>query len=515
LVKCISYTNSLSTTSMTSIQEVPTWDDLRQLCFPENNDPRHVSSHPTTTRDTPWTIDCALTNNFSTNVEDIHNDIKNKNDLPILYRERNGWCIYSARLWLALEIKGIHYNTVLMEAKGDTYDGTSFSDISGDGRPEFLQDFCLPQFQFSADDVAKTRNEHLHSGASHKSSIELLKLLDTAYPDTPRLWPPSVQEEGNFPKPASCVTCDVTTIVDAFEKTMPIARESPRAAWLFENEEGFRLDALPRETFEGVLDTVEKLLTMHNNNSGCTGGPFFCGKSISAADVVWAPLLERYAAQLPCLHLDLYPRAGNNDNVQSKWPNLQRWYEAMDQNPSYTCRLKGDAQSWRKVLYVEPWWPSADVWHHRDTVGPKGELCASEEDCINAFGGDSACGCISKDQWADYAKERPWIAESPGKQASATVVQNYQAIIKDALRWIGDEGYQTCSPEDLDLALRGVIWVLFWDMNYCDEETALLQLPGVNTILAYLDHRLCIPRDMGAPAAFTIRKLAKRCVNRQ
>ena len=41
-----------------------------------------------------------------------------------LYRERNGWCIYSARLWLALEMKNIPYDTVLLDSKYDTYDGS-------------------------------------------------------------------------------------------------------------------------------------------------------------------------------------------------------------------------------------------------------------------------------------------------------------------------------------------------------------------------------------------------------
>ena len=29
----------------------------------------------------------------------------------VLYRERNGWCPYSERVWLALEHKGIAYET--------------------------------------------------------------------------------------------------------------------------------------------------------------------------------------------------------------------------------------------------------------------------------------------------------------------------------------------------------------------------------------------------------------------
>ena len=37
----------------------------------------------------------------------------------VLYRERNGWCPYSERVWLALEHKGIiEYETVLIDNTG-------------------------------------------------------------------------------------------------------------------------------------------------------------------------------------------------------------------------------------------------------------------------------------------------------------------------------------------------------------------------------------------------------------
>ena len=34
---------------------------------------------------------------------------------PTLYRERHGWCPYSERVWLALEAKGIDYDTVYID----------------------------------------------------------------------------------------------------------------------------------------------------------------------------------------------------------------------------------------------------------------------------------------------------------------------------------------------------------------------------------------------------------------
>ena len=68
--------------------------------------------------------------------------------------------------------------------------------------------------------------------------------------------------------------------------------------------------------------------------------------ALSAADVAWAPVLERYAAQLPCLHAGLRPRGG-------RWERLTRWYEAMDGVPAYAARVQGHPDSWRKVLAMQ------------------------------------------------------------------------------------------------------------------------------------------------------------------
>ena len=74
------------------------------------------------------------------------------------------------------------------------------------------------------------------------------------------------------------------------------------------------------------------------------GGPFFCGEDMTAADIAWVPFLERYAAQLPCLHEGLVPR-------DSKiYPFLNKWFNAMESIPAYACRVRGNPSSWRKVL---------------------------------------------------------------------------------------------------------------------------------------------------------------------
>ena len=44
-----------------------------------------------------------------------HPDFGDGTERPTLYRERHGWCPYSERVWLALEVKGIEYDTIYID----------------------------------------------------------------------------------------------------------------------------------------------------------------------------------------------------------------------------------------------------------------------------------------------------------------------------------------------------------------------------------------------------------------
>ena len=237
-----------------------------------------------------------------------------------LFRERHGWCPYSEKVWLALELKGIDYSTVLI-------------DNTGGGRPGWYRG-QTPQIQWA-------------DGRSQGESMDIVKALDKEYPETRALYPP----------PGVSMS-DVASMITAFRSAFPSnAKPSSRAAYLFTYS-----GPLPRSDFEKALDATEKLLGKHDD------GPFFVGAELSAADISWAPFLERYAAQasdarpslrytlrcpfraacasflfiravansarlvpqLPCLHDGLMPRGD-----AARWPNLAAWYEAMDEIPEY------------------------------------------------------------------------------------------------------------------------------------------------------------------------------------
>ena len=115
-------------------------------------------------------------------------------------------------------------------------------------------------------------------GRMQGESLEITRDLDAAFPHTPSLWAPD-----------GVAASDVERMVGEWRTVFPrTARPSSRAAFLF----GYDGEPLPRTTFETTLAKTEALLTTHAD------GPFFCGATVSAADVAWAPFLERYAAQV-------------------------------------------------------------------------------------------------------------------------------------------------------------------------------------------------------------------------
>ena len=355
-----------------------------------------------------------------------------------LTRERNGWCIRSAQLWLALEVKAIDFTTVRGIAPAE-----------------------LPQLT-------------LPDGSSHTDVLDAIRALD-AY--TPPLWPPEGVD-----------AAAVDAAVSAYHEFVPTARESARAPHLFSAASGFEYDPLPLETFVDALDMAEKSLG---------DGPFFAGAALSAADCVWAPLLERYAAQLPCIYDGLEPRRS------PRWPKLAAWYDAMDSVPAYACRVKGDAPSWRKVLSTSPWWPAG--WPPRGGPDERGDprggaLVLTEAEAVAAYGD----GAVSDELWAEYARERPHVAPSAAAEAAAALERNAAAIVRDAEKQLALP--PGTKAREYEAALRAVAAALLDDAAV-DEAR---QTPFAAAFLDHLDERICVPRDLGAPPAAAIRALRRR-----
>ena len=393
---------------------------------------------------------------------------------PTLFRERNGWCPYSARAWLALEIKGLEFDTVRVDA--GRYDG----------RPSMLTG-STPQVRWP-------------DGSILSGSLAIMRELDERYPASTPLY--TSDQAVDRLAAAYHTTFPGTSLDDAARDGAPMRVTAPRAA------------------FEAAAAGAEALLGERPD------GPYFRGASLSAADVAWVPFLERYAAWLPLLHPGLTLR---ND---ARWPRLAAWFAAMRQQPAYACRVEGDVRSWRRVLALSPGWlvPPSRGWSPPTAEGAQNgaqhgvrdgaqhgakhgvregdrqgaQHLAEQEARTRDRAAPAAAARLeaSAALWAAYAAPRPHVAPDASAEAAAHLVRCHEAIARDASERVGLEHGLEHGLDDLealDAALRALAWLLAGAAG-ADAEVARAT-DGLAPLVAYLEQRLCVPRDMGGPAA--------------
>ena len=432
---------------------------------------------------------------------------------PTLFRERHGWCPYSERVWLTLELLGVEYDTIKI-------------DNTGHGpRPSYFKGGQqTPQIRWPS------------TGKQQGESMDLVKELDTKYGNG-RLY----RRHGNHGHNTN--TNDVQECIDAFRSIFPSrARPSSRAAFLFQSNG----EPLFKSVFEETLQKTEELLRRRSRQAD---GPFFCGTEISAADIAWAPFLERYRYQLPCLHghdqLDPYD-AG-------RYPNLVRWYDAMDCRFTttagisttsatatddaaplpvvYPCVVKGDASSWRKVLTMAGYGNAGNV--------PTAISSHMDEIVRSGIEVDQARTVIDFDVWTTYkeSSRRRVVANTPHEEAASIIVENRQKIVDDIMKQQQQQQRQQSrskyapylealsslsSRDELDDLLLQLA-ILLKDTGRRrlkeppppsssgdDDNISSKISPEIIDLASFLDERMCVPRDMGCMPASSIKLIASR-----
>ena len=350
------------------------------------------------------------------------------------YQERHRWCPYSERVFLALELnrKSVPFNTVLI-------------DNTGHGpRPSYFSGRTTPQIQWHCD------------GSMQGESMDLVTELDQRY---------QLGLQSEIPR--------VQDFVHEFRKIFPQrARPSSRAAFLFQ----YNGEPLGRSTFKECLHKVNDLIT----------GPFFCGNELTVADIAFVPFLERYRYQLPCLHEGLHPK----DPVL--YPNLARWFDAMESIPAYVCRVSGDASSWRKVLSMAGFGNSGVPPTIQENMEKRLEQEIQEAQRYSEL----------TDLWSSYSSDRDFVAETASKEAAAIVFRNRDAILNDTLKHASRFGEMCLKSEgNLEGYLIEVVEALAMGGGGRLSE-------GGQALARWLDQRMCVPRDMGVPPASCVKLLA-------
>lgn len=316
--------------------------------------------------------------------------------LPLLVRDRNGWCPYSERVWLALHAKGL--------VEGLDY-AVAVVDNQGDKPPWWYErgGSTTPAVLWSEE--ARLQGESAH----------LLEALDERFPNSAPVW----SGIGDAAKRDR-----VAEVVAGVRGTLPAGtRPSSRCAFLYSYA-----GPVSRAEFEETLDEVERLLGEDGS------GPFLLGESFTAADAAYVPFLERFAVQLPLLHDGLSPRD------PSRWPRLSGWFDALeDRVPGYAARVQGDAESWAAVLAV------AGYGNAGRPEGYRAPEIAREVDAGAAWG-----------LYRGTAPER--IAETPALDAALRLFHNREAVASDVLRSGTTAG--ALGADAVDEALRALVGAL-------------------------------------------------------
>ena len=247
---------------------------------------------------------------------------------------------------------------------------------------------------------------------------------------------------------------------------------------------------------DSVLKTVDSEL-------GVDEGPYFLGGDISLVDIMFTPFLERMSASLPYFK--------GFESRTPRYPNLLRWYSAMDSRPTYRG-LKSDYYTHCKDLPPQ----IGKCWMREGTA----QKFAAE---IDGFGG------------AGSGLE-PMIPEDPDlarREVVRRVLDNHENIARFAARGevvnkegrgfgavsaeLADPGLSSTdeTSKAVSVALRYILSLLLTGEAAvegvpgpakCETKSdATVSLVALSASLVYLRDRIGVPRDMSVHAAYQFR----------
>mmetsp|Transcript_28651 Transcript_28651/g.61645 ORF Transcript_28651/g.61645 Transcript_28651/m.61645 type:complete len:286 (+) Transcript_28651:676-1533(+) len=219
-------------------------------------------------------------------------------------------------------------------------------------------------------------------------------------------------------------------------------------------------------------------------------GNYLCGRDVCAADMVWAPYLERYAVQLPLL----FPNAKSCDPRSNRYDEVNAWYVAMEGLPEYACCVKGDARHWRRCL------ERAIPMHNARAIGDE-ERVSGLPPVPDRFGWWMKRNPRGEALWKEYTSEsRPWLGDTPSREVALYLMRNREEITAAAAAASNAE----LSSDDADEALREVVHLLVdWKMG---EGVPTVSENG-RTMARFASEGIEVPRDMGMVPALALWEL--------
>lgn len=375
---------------------------------------------------------------------------------PVLtfYRDTNGWCPFCERVWVCIRAKNLPYQERL---------------ISLFNKPEWYKEIVpttqVPALLFHNSDP---------DGNSRKlvwESLDIMKALDDMFPDTPQL----VLDTPEY-KEASDMNNLLNKVGFAYVyATREVAGESSDQKSISEKKAEFMQE----------LDRLEQALVD-------SGGAFRLGREFTGVDAEMIPSLERWRYQLP-LSKGIY--------ILENRPALARWFQALESYAPFAERAAGDEYSWvaTSAMFARYFGKEGDP----ETIATieKSESAAMalvdgfksavrEDDCDGIFAMEAAAKVISNHEAIakDCANPEPKSQQTVPRANSEETAEKVllavaQMLLKKdkAIR----EAKTTIIPEDMGIG----------------DDERLDAAKAAKTVAM----RLCVPRDMSAPAAKILR----------
>ena len=376
--------------------------------------------------------------------------------LVTLYRDTNGWCPFCERVWVLLRAKGIPYDEQL---------------VSLQNKPEWYK-AIVPTTLVPA--VLIHGLDEVNDRRIVWESADIMQALEEEFPDTPRM------------------VFDTPEYHAAVQMNDDLTQAGFQFIYAGRNDTPTEDDKLERRSkFLSELDRLDSALSEQQEHSGPLS--FRLGKDFTAADALMIPTLERWRFQLPI--------TSDVDILESR-PALSNWFKSVDSYEPYSNRVAGDAYSWTATnsMFLRYF---AGGEENPDTA----RLIRRADDAAKNFV-DTFVDAASEAE-AEYRRE--FAVEAAAKLAS-----NHEAVVKDCTsddpksqQHIG----RAPSPEAADMMLRYVTNLLLCSDNAVSQ--AKNEMPSLDmekdaakdaaTAARIVASRLCVPRDMGKPAASVLR----------
>ena len=355
----------------------------------------------------------------------ISNHLQNLNEdekPPILlYRDTNHWCPFCERIWFALEELKIPFEV-------------EFIDLGN--KPKWY----LEMIPTGLVPAVKIGDEIIYE------SKDILLAIEAKF--EPSLLPKDPEEK----------KVALAEIEACEQKGLGTAGYEFMRGKSFSKEKKDVSSSDFQAVFETKLNEIETLLAKYP-------GPYFMS-DFSLVDIMYSPSLSRFAANLPVFRG--YDLRGND-----RYPNLNLWFEAIEQRPAYGI-IRSDSITKNLVL--------------REVFG------------LQPFKNAEI-----------RVSSTPEVTESQRMEAAAKLSANHKAIIPDIIK---NSGIKTIKAENIEATIDFYLRLLAeYLINGAIATTKDPSQKAIGAVaLAYLRNRVCSPRDMTADAAIAFRSGIDRLI---